>query len=199
MAKGSKKYIGHEYRGVPGAKMGLGSELSKVQGKSSELRKDSKTNPHMAHGGSIDPRGNQKYADGGTIQSGIAAAGAAGGVPHTTPAGSTIGAIQAMGSAFGSKKAEGGKVKHDTKNLKQLDSSMRKFFKEEAQEKTHGGSIEAKNENQRATHKSNSKKDDKIPILASEGEVMLPRSVTKSKNAPEKAKNFMKKEMDKKK
>jgi hypothetical protein len=58
------------------------------------------------------PEGNAKRIKGnaarmgklkkdGSIQAGIAAAGAAGGVPHTTPAGSTLGAVQAMGSAFG--------------------------------------------------------------------------------------------------
>lgn len=93
MAKGSKKYASHEYDMVKG-----GPALKEHKDKALELRKDSKTYP-------------RKMADGGSISAGISASAASGGVPHTTPAGSTLGAIQSMGAAFGGKHAKGGEVK----------------------------------------------------------------------------------------
>lgn len=102
------------------------------------------------------------YAEGGSIQAGISAAGASGGVPHTQV--NTMASVSSgLASAFGKK--------------------------------AHGGKIEAKDQSQKAKHKGNHPSDDKIPILASEGEIMLPRSVTKSKDAPQKAKEFVEKEL----
>jgi hypothetical protein len=178
--KGSKKYASHEYSFTKGAASGLGKNLEQHKSEAHASRQNSRTFPA------------KKMSDGGSIQSGISQAASQGGVPHTTPAGSTLGAIQAMGSAFGSK-AKGGEVKkHDAKNLKELDGSMRKFFKEEAQEKTNGGEVKAEKPEQKATHKGDSKKDDKIPILASEGEAVIKKSIMKSKDAPEKAAKVVK-------
>lgn len=62
----------------------------------------------------VDKNDESSMKKDGGIQAGIAAAGAAGGVPHTTPAGSTMGAINAMGSAFGKS---GNLDKHASKDM----------------------------------------------------------------------------------
>jgi hypothetical protein len=180
MAKGSKKYASHEYDMVKG-----GPSLQAHKLKAHELRRGSKTYP-------------QKMSDGGTV--GLESGGAPRQSPNvskppTTPSSSNLATTASnFFASMAAGKAKGGEVKkHDAKNLKQLDSSMRKFFKEEAQEKTKGGKIEAKNKEEKATHKGDSKKDDKVPILATEGEAVLPKSLMKSKNAPKKAEKFVKK------
>ena len=59
--------------------------------------------------------------------------------------------------------------------------------------KAKGGKIEGK-----PKHKGDDPRNDDTLIMASKGEVVLPNSVTQSKNAPKKAEKFMKKEMKKK-
>lgn len=54
------------------------------------------------------------------------------------------------------------------------------------QDYTSGGKLPGK-----AEVKGDSLKNDKVPIMGSPGEIMLPRSVTMHKNAPEKAKQFV--------
>lgn len=54
-----------------------------------------------------------------------------------------------------------------------------------------GGEVKAKNPAQKAVVPGNSYKNDKIPALMSEGEVVLPREVTQSPNAPQNAARFM--------
>lgn len=116
------------------------------------------------------------YDGGGTIQAGINASAAAGGVPHTQTA--TPQGVQAgISAAFGGK-AKGGMLKPE--------------------DKRDGGKIEARNESEKAEVKGDSPKNDKILVAGSEGEEVLPRSVMKSKDAPEKAKQFVKKELAKK-
>lgn len=51
---------------------------------------------------------------------------------------------------------------------------------------TRGGKLPGK-----AEVKGDSKKNDKVPILGSPGEIMLPRSVTQAKDAPQKAAEFV--------
>ena len=189
MAKGSKKYAGHEYSFTSPASSGLGKDLGKQKSFAASSRAGSKTYPKkMADGGSVPVQGANTNAA-------LSAMGSAVSNPQ-----------QAGGSSIGSKiigmftgKTKGGEVKkHDAKNLKQLDSSMHKFFKEEAEEKTKGGKVEARNEEEEATHKNDSKKDDKIPILASEGEFVVKRSIMNSKDAPKKAAKAIKEEKEKK-
>lgn len=54
-----------------------------------------------------------------------------------------------------------------------------------------GGSVGANNKKQRAPVKGNSLKNDKIPALLSEDEIVIPRSITMSDRAPEKAAAFV--------
>lgn len=62
--------------------------------------------------------------------------------------------------------------------------------------KAKGGKIKAANKEQKAEVKEDSPKNDKIPILASEGEIMVPKSKTKD---PKKAAKFVKEEIEKNK
>lgn len=54
-----------------------------------------------------------------------------------------------------------------------------------------GGEIQAQAPQQRAEVQGNSLKNDKIPAMVSEGEVVLPRTVTQSPDAPHAAAQFM--------
>lgn len=119
------------------------------------------------------------YAEGGTvsapssIQSGISASASQGGTHSSSPT-----------------SYPGGSPQSSSTVLQGLSSGFSK--------KAHGGKIEAKNNSQKANHQGNSYEDDKILIAASEGEIMLPRSVTQAKDAPKKAEQFVKKELAKK-
>lgn len=54
-----------------------------------------------------------------------------------------------------------------------------------------GGQVQAQNPSQRAVKPGNDYANDKIPAMMSEGEVVLPREVTQSSNAPKMAADFM--------
>ncbi len=54
-----------------------------------------------------------------------------------------------------------------------------------------GGPVKSKNSKEKAVKKDNSYSNDKIPALLSEGEIVLPRSVTMHPKAPEKAAEFV--------
>lgn len=168
MAKGSKKYAGHEYSFASPAKSGLGKELGKHKSEASSSRASSRTYP-------------KKMADGGVVES----------VKSFFSGGTS--------SDVGGRNLDKGGYTQGA-NVGQnanLTSTAGNFFSKMSG-KAEGGEIKAQSPDQKATHKGNNKKDDKVPILATEGEVMLPKSVTKSKNPPKKAADFMKKEMKKK-
>lgn len=61
-----------------------------------------------------------------------------------------------------------------------------------------GGKVNAKNPGQKAEKKDNSFSNDKIPALLSEGEIVLPRTVTTHANAPAKAAEFVRATLAKK-
>jgi hypothetical protein len=54
-----------------------------------------------------------------------------------------------------------------------------------------GGPVMAQNPKQKAVAKGDSYSNDKIPAVLSEHEIVLPRSVTQSANAPQAAANFV--------
>lgn len=54
-----------------------------------------------------------------------------------------------------------------------------------------GGNVAAKNPSQKAVKSGDSYSNDKIPAVLSEGEIVLPRSITKSPDAPAKAASFV--------
>ncbi len=54
-----------------------------------------------------------------------------------------------------------------------------------------GGNVEASSSKERAVKKDNSYENDKVPALLSEGEIVLPRSVTMHPEAPQKAAEFV--------
>lgn len=54
-----------------------------------------------------------------------------------------------------------------------------------------GGQVQAQNLSQKAVKPGNDYANDKIPAMMSEGEVVLPREVTQSPNAPQMAAHFM--------
>jgi hypothetical protein len=152
MAKGSKKYGGHEYDLAKGGS-GLSKGIAAHKAKAHELREGSRTYP-------------KKMADGGKVSP----------TPAPVQGSNTNAALSAMGSAVSNpQQAVGGSL------WSKLTG------------KAKGGEIKAKSPEEKAEHKGDSKKDDKIPILASEGEAVLPKSVMKGKNAPKKAEKFVKK------
>lgn len=61
-----------------------------------------------------------------------------------------------------------------------------------------GGKVKANSAKEKAEVKDNSYKNDKIPALLSEGEIVLPRTVTKHPNAPEMAAEFVRRTIAKK-
>jgi hypothetical protein len=166
VAKGSKKYAGHEYSFTSPAKSGLGSQLGKHKSEASSSRQGSRTYPH-------------KMYDGGTVTPTTAQ-------PTTT-----------TGSDVGGRKLDKGGYTPNTNTGANLSSTAGNFFGKMAGH-AHGGEVKAQNKSQKAEHKGNNKKDDKVPILATEGEIVLPKSVTKAKDAPEKAEKFVEKEKKKK-
>jgi hypothetical protein len=100
--KGSKKYMGHEYYKTQAAATGLGKDLQAHKSEAEKSRKNSRTVP--GH-----------YNDGGTIQSGISQAASQGGVPHTTV--NTMSSVASgLSSAFGGRKAKGGKIEGKPKH-----------------------------------------------------------------------------------
>lgn len=62
-----------------------------------------------------------------------------------------------------------------------------------------GGKVMASNSSQKAVKKNDSLKNDKIPAMLSEGEIVLPRSITTHPNAPAMAAAFVAKELAKRK
>jgi len=62
-----------------------------------------------------------------------------------------------------------------------------------------GGKIKALNPSEKAVKKDNSYSNDKVPALLSEGEIVIPRSITNHKMAPEKAAQFVAKALAKRK
>lgn len=183
MAKGSKKYASHEYSFTSPAKSGLGKELDKQKSAAAHSRRDTRTYPRMAEGGAV-PTATP--------------------VPAASP--SLPGAAsfsesfkKGGGSSAMMGKAHGGEIKKKD-NRKDIgdDNKAGSLYEMESSLKN-GGEIKAKNKDQKAEVKGDSEKNDKIPILASEGEFMIKRSIMKSKDAPKKAAAAIKKEKDKKK
>jgi len=62
-----------------------------------------------------------------------------------------------------------------------------------------GGPVNAKKDSEKAVKSGNSYSNDKIPAMLSEGEVVLPRSVTQSKDPARAAANFVSKVLAKRK
>lgn len=62
-----------------------------------------------------------------------------------------------------------------------------------------GGKVKAGQKSEKAVKKDNSLKNDKIPALLSEGEIVLPRSITNHPNAPEMAARFVQAALNKRK
>ena len=54
-----------------------------------------------------------------------------------------------------------------------------------------GGKVKANNSGQKAVKSGDSYANDKVPAVLSEHEIVLPRSVTMTANAPEAAKRFV--------
>jgi hypothetical protein len=182
MAKGSKKYASHEYDMVKG-----GPALKEHKDKALELRKDSKTYPRKMWGG-------------GTVNSATSPA------PSTassvggrnldkggyTPNANTGSNLTGTASNFFSKMsghAKGGEVKKKENAVKDIgDDNKAGSIYELGSSYKKGGKIAGK-----AKVKGDSPENDTKIIKVSPGEDVLPRSVTKAKNAPEKAKKFVEK------
>lgn len=62
-----------------------------------------------------------------------------------------------------------------------------------------GGKVKAQNSSEKAVKKDNSIKNDKVPALLSEGEIVIPREITMHPMAPEKAAAFVAKTLAKRK
>lgn len=63
---------------------------------------------------------------------------------------------------------------------------------------TRGGNVAARSPQEKATVPGNSLKNDKIPAMVSEHEIVIPREITMAKNAPQKAAEFVARELAKK-
>lgn len=61
-----------------------------------------------------------------------------------------------------------------------------------------GGKVKAKSQAQKAVKPGNSYDNDKVPTMLSEGEIVIPRSITTHQNAPEMAANFVRATLAKK-
>jgi hypothetical protein len=227
MAKGSKKYLpgGHEYSFTKGAASGLGKDLEAHKSKANQLREGSRTIPKMSDGGSTHSSPLKKYSDGGQISSSSSRAEVAKSFSGATGSSGISQGISNIKSMLGMGHAEGGKVsKHDKRNLKQLNDSLNKFFKEEASEKAKGGVVEQTQGKAQADKdtkggsmyelssslkkggkvpgkakvKGDSKKNDTTLALLSPGEFVVKRSIMNSKDAPKKAAKAIEKEKRKK-
>jgi hypothetical protein len=198
MAKGSKKYSGHEYSFTTPAKSGLGKELDKQKESASAHRPapkgfstggeaKSSNKKAMRHGAYMADGGTATPVVGSGTNSALAAMGAAVSNPQA-----------AVSNVRG--KAHGGEMKKKENGVKDIgeDNKAGSVYELGSSYKK-GGKVKAEDESQKAKVKGDSKKNDQIPAMLSEGEDVLPRSVTKSKNAPEKAKQFVKKLEDKEK
>lgn len=176
MAKGSKKYASHEYDMVKG-----GPALKAHKEKALELRKDSKTYPRkMADGGTPNPNNPSSM-----------------GVPAGVLGALSSAASNPQGAVH---KAKGGEVKKKEDNRKDIgDDNKAGSIYELGSSYKKGGEVKAENKEQKAKVKGDSEKNDNIPALLSEDEFVLKRSIMKSKDAPKKAAEAVKKAKDKKK
>lgn len=161
--------------------------------------------------------GNQSIAQQQTINNanyGANAINAGVAAQNSQTAGELIGgAMQGAGSFAGMKatgKAYGGRItdpmKHvsriyhphmNTENKDQIQANMPALSPASLMKK--GGEVAAQSPSEQAKVKGDSPKNDRIPALLSENEIVIPRHITMAKNAPEKAAAFVRATLNKRK
>lgn len=107
------------------------------------------------------------------------------------------GVLNAMGSAAGQKKAEGGEITNYNGPRSSFGKSLIGMANGGLAES--GGHVQAQKPSQKAEVAGDSYSNDKIPTILSEGEVVIPRSVMQSPDPVKAAADFVANVMSKKK